>query len=211
MPSAVFPTLTTVAAVLAALIATILPTCLYAYVEPRGRLSWGAVGDSPRSRRAPALVRFTAWLSFAIAQVAVLWVLVPAGCAILFYLQARLGVGRPLGTAATVAVGGMALAQSALAIPLLPLGVRLLARDRRLPPRIARLAKWNGRASALLLGLGALLTWGMAGAPWFVHPWLRAALVWAALRPIMAYAAVGLLHAWLLARCARALVDDSSI
>jgi hypothetical protein len=209
MLSALVPTVTAIAIAVAALIATILPTCLYRYVEPRGRMSWGIVGDSPRSRRAPVLVRGTAWLSFAVGQIAVLWVLVPAGCAILLYLQARLGVGRPLGVAATLAVGAMALTQSVLAIRLLPIGVRLLARDARLPEQIEGLAKWNGLASAIVLGLGVFLAWGMAAAPWLVHPWLRAALVWTALRPVIAYAGICLLHALLLGQCARLLVDDS--
>lgn len=207
MPNALVPTVAAIAAVVIALLATILPTCLYVYVEPRGRLSWGTAGDSPRSRRAPTLVRITAWLSFAVGQIAVVWVLVPAGCAVLLYLQSRLGVGGPLGIVATLAVAAMALAQSALAIRLLPLGVRLLARDRKLPARIARLAKWNGLASALLLSLGALLAWAT---PWLLHPWLRVALVWTALRPITAYAGACLIHALLLGQCARVLVDDSS-
>ena len=207
MLSALVPTMTAIAAVLAAAFAAILPTCLYAYVEPRGRLGWGTAGDSPRSRRAPALVRVTAWVSFAVGQVAVVWLLVPAVCAVLLYLQSRLGVGGFLDVLATLAVAALAIVQSLLAIRLLPLGVRLLARDPRLSGRIVRLATWNAVASALLLGLGGLLTWAT---PWLLHPWLRVALVWAALRPIMAYGCACLLHALLLGQCARVLVDDSS-
>ncbi len=207
MPNAFVPTVTALAAFLAALLAAILPTCLYAYVEPRGRLSWGRAGDSPRTRRAPALVRVTAWVSFAVGQIAVLWLLVPVGCGVLLYLQSRLGVGGPLGLVATIAVAAMALLQSVLAIRLLPVGVRLLARDRHLSGRIGRLAKWNGVASVLLLGLGAFLAWVT---PWLLHPWLRVALVWTGLRPIMAFACASLIHALLLWQCARVLVDDPS-
>jgi len=210
MPNAIAPTATAIVAIVAALLTTIVPTCLYAYVEPRGRLSWGTAGDSPRSRRAPALVRITAWLSFAVGQIAVLWVLVPAACAFLLYLQVTLGAGRPLGAAATVAVGTMALAQSALAVRLLPLGVRLLARDKHLSQRVVRLAKWNALASSILLSLGALLAWAMAAAPSLVHPWLRVALEWTALRPILAFACVCLVHALLLGQCARLLVGAPS-
>src|SRR4030088_344712 len=88
-----------VGAVLGALLAAILPTCLYLYVEPRGRLSWGTAGDAPHTRRAPAIVRGTAWLSFAVGQLAVPWLLVPAACGLLLYLQMKMGVGRPLGGA----------------------------------------------------------------------------------------------------------------
>ncbi|HXN31883.1 MAG TPA: hypothetical protein VN894_08480, partial [Polyangiaceae bacterium] len=178
MLHALGPTWIATAAVFAALLAAIVPTCLYRYVEPRSRLNWGRAGDSPRSRRAPALVRITAWLSFAVGQMAVLWVLVPTACAFLIYLQARLGFGRPLGVAATAAAGTMALSQSAMAIRLLPLGVRLLACDKRLPQRIERIAKWNGLMSAALLSLGMLVGWGMAASPSLVHPWLRVALEW---------------------------------
>ncbi|MGA7119836.1 MAG: hypothetical protein WBY94_07060 [Polyangiaceae bacterium] len=206
MLSAPLTTVTAIAAVLAVALAAILPTCLYAYVEPRGRLSWGTAGDSPRSRRAPALVRLTAWVSFAVGQVAVAWLLVPAGCAVLLYLQSRLGVGGVLDVVATLAVAAMAIVQAVLAIRLIPLGVRLLARDSRLSDRIVRLATWNAVVSALLLGSGALLAWAT---PWLLHPWLRVALVWAALRPIMAYACACLIHALLLGQCARVLIDDS--
>ncbi len=52
--------LTITAGVLAFLFAAILPTCLYLYVEPRGRRQWATAGDDPKKRRAPILVRFTA-------------------------------------------------------------------------------------------------------------------------------------------------------
>ena len=211
MMSALGPPLTAVAAVLATFAFAILPTCLYRYVEPRGRLQWGAAGDSPRTRRAPALVRLTAWASFAVGQLAVLClVAVPAACAVLLYLQAKLGIGRFFGVAITAAVAAMALAQSLLAVRLLPLGVRLLARDAGLPKRIGALALGNGFGSALLMGMGVLLGWVMAAAPWLVHPWLRVALVWTALRPLMVYAAVCLVHALMLGQCARVLVDGPS-
>ena len=51
----------------------------------------------------------------------------------------------------------------------------------------------------------------MTTIPGFVHPWLRAALVWTALRPVMAYAAVCLVHALLLGRCARALAEAEDV
>jgi hypothetical protein len=209
MASTFMPSVTVIAAVVGALVGAILPTGLYLYVEPRGRLSWGTGGDTPRTRRAPALVRLTAWWSFAVGQLALPWLAVPAACAALLFLQAKLGVGRALGVPATVAVGGMALLQSLLAMRLLPLGVRLLARDPRLGPRLGALAKWNGLASGLLLGSSVALSWGMAVVPGLVHPWLRTALLWTALRPVMVYAAMGLLHSLLLAQCARVLVASS--
>jgi hypothetical protein len=202
--------ITVTAAILGVLFAAILPTCLYLYVEPRGRRQWAALGDSPATRKAPPLVRFTAWLSFLVGQLALPWLLVPAACAVLLYLQTKLGVGRPVGMAATVAVGVGALVQSLLALRLLPLGVRLLARDAKLSARASGRARLHALVSAAVLGGCGLLSWAMATVPNFVHPWLRTALVWTALRPVMAYAAVCLLHAMLLGRCARALADVGS-
>jgi hypothetical protein len=198
------------AALLGAFLAAILPTCLYLYVEPRGRRQWVESSDDPARRRAPGVVRFTAWLSFVVGQVAFPWLLVPAICAVLLYLQTKLGVGRPLGLGLTAAVGVAALVQAVLALRLLPLGVRLLARDEGACARASARARFNALFSASVLGGAGLLSWAMATIPNFVHPWLRAALAWTALRPVMAYAAVCLLHALLLGRCARALVRPAT-
>jgi hypothetical protein len=197
------------AVALGGLLAAILPTCVYLYVEPRARLSWGVSGDTRTARRAPAIVRSTAWLSFAIAQFSVPWLLVPGACAVLLYLQAKLGVGRVTGPALTIAVGAMAVVQFALAVRLFPLGVRLLARDARLGPRLRGLARTIASVNTLLLALGAFMSWTMASLPGFVHPWLRVALAWSALRPVMAYAGIGLLHALMLRACGGVLTDSS--
>ncbi len=196
-----------VASVFAVALAAILPTCLYLYVEPRGRLGWGANGDLPQTRRAPALVRITAWATFAVGELALIAVVaVPAACAGLLYLQIKLGAGRFFGISVTAAVAAMAVAQSLLAVRLLPLGVHLLMREARLPKRVARLAKQNAAGSAIVLIAGVLVA---RAAPWLVHPWLRVALSWAALRPVLAYAAVCLLHAGLLGACARAVASPN--
>jgi hypothetical protein len=196
------------AASVGAVLAAILPTCLYLYVEPRGRRQWASGNEAARARKAPALVRLTAWLSFAIGQLAIPWLLVPVACAGLLYVQAKLGVLRPVGLGVTVAVGLAGLVQTVLAVRLLPLGVRLLARDAKLVRVVGATARANGLASAALLAGGLTLSWAMTALPSFVHPWLRVALAWTALRPVMAYAAVCLLHAMLLGRCDRALADE---
>ncbi len=198
-----------VGAIGALLLAAILPTCVYLYVEPRGRRQWAAAGEGSSSgRKAPLLVRATAWLSLALGQLALPWLLVPAACAGLLYLQAKLGVARPVGMTITATVGAAAVVQSLLAIRLLPLGVRLLARDAKLAASLGARARWNGLASAAVLGACLVISWAMTAVPSFVHPWLRAALAWTALRPVMAYASVCLLHAVLLDRCARACRPD---
>jgi hypothetical protein len=201
--------LVAVVATVGAVFATILPTCVYLYVEPRCRRHWAAASGEPTSagRKAPGLVRLTAWLSFAIGQLAIPWLFVPAACAVLLYLQAKLPVAQPLGLGATVSVGVAGLVQSLLAVGLLPLGVRLLARDAKLVAAAATRARRSAMVSAGLLVGGLVLSWAMTAMPSLVHPWLRVALAWAALRPVIVYAAACLLHAMLLGRCARALAD----
>ena len=99
------------ALLLAGLLGAILPTCLYVYVEPRGRRQWAVAGDAPSTRRAPRLVRFTAWLGFVLAQLALPLLLVPVTCGGLLYVQIRLGALSPTALGATAALG---LAASAL-------------------------------------------------------------------------------------------------
>jgi hypothetical protein len=203
--------LTITAGALAFLFAAILPTCLYLYVEPRGRRQWATAGDDPKKRRAPILVRFTAWLSFVVGQLAIPWLLVPAVCTVLVVLQLKLGVARPFGLGVTAAIGVAALLQSLLSLRLIPLGVRLLSRDAKTAKRASGGARWNGMLSAVVLGGSLLLSWAIATIPGFVHPWLRVALVWTALRPVMIYAALCLGQALLLGQCARVIGDDRSL
>jgi hypothetical protein len=101
--------------------------------------------------------------------------------------------------------------QSVVALRVFPLGVRLLARDARLGPRIRKVATTVALVNALLLALGAFMSWTMASVPGLVHPWLRVALAWTALRPGMAYAAIGLVHAVMLRACAVVLTDSSRL
>lgn len=194
---------TVAVAALASLLAAVLPTCLYLYVEPRGRLQWGVAGDTPTKRRAPALVRATAWMSFAVGQLAFLWLLVPAWCLLLLYLQMKLGVGRTFSLGLTATVGATALVQAVLALRLLPLGVKLLARDARACGAAASRGRLQLTASLTFLMGTAVASWAVGSIPGLVHPWLGAALQWTALRPVMAYAAVCLVHGLLLGKCAR--------
>lgn len=192
-----------VAAVLAGLLGAIVPTCLYLYVEPRGRRQWATAGDTPSTRRAPWLVRVTAWLSFVVGQLALPSLLVPATCAFLLYLQLRLGVARPVGVAVTGALGLASLAQAVLGLRQWVLGVRLLAHDGATCQRAAARARWNAMFSLAVLGGCIALGWSLTTMPSLVHPVLRHALAWTALRPVVGYAALSLLHALLLGRCAQ--------
>ncbi len=191
-----------VAAALA--LASVLPTCLFLYVEPRGRKLWAREGDSPSTRRAPALVRATAWMSFLLGQLAIPWLVIPVVCGVLLYLQARLGIWKPLAMASTATAGILALVQTVLAVRMIPLGVRLLMRDARSGSVSASHARFAAIASASVLGGAATLAWAMANVPRFVHPWLGTALDWAVLRPEMVYGSACLVHALVLGQCARA-------
>jgi hypothetical protein len=191
--------------VVAALLLATLPTCLYLYIEPRSRFHWARPGDSPGARRAPVGVRAGAWLSFAVGQLAVPALLVPVACAGLVYVQAKLGIARLPGVAATVALGALAVLLGVMALGLLPLGVRLLMGDARACGRVKARARTNAWVSGGVLASSVVLGWAMAFVPGLVHPWLRAALVWTALRPVQIYAAVCLTHAGLLGWCARSL------
>jgi hypothetical protein len=194
-----------VLASLAALLGAILPTSLYLFVEPRGRRQWAVEGDSPDKRRAPGVIRMTAWLSFALGQTALPWLIVPGTCAVLVYTQLRLGYVRPTGLAITVALGVAALGQAVMALRLFPLGIKLLVRDAGVCSALARRTRTMALACAVILGGAMLLGWAMFSIPNFVHPVLRTALVWTVLRPMMVYAAVCMGHAALLRSCCQAM------
>jgi hypothetical protein len=199
--------LTVAVLLLGALLGAILPTCLYVYVEPRGRRQWATAGDSPSARKAPLLVRFTAWLSFVIAQVALPLLLVPVTCGGLLYVQIRLGALSPIGLGATAALGLAALVQAVLALRMVPLGVRLLARSASESKRAAGVARFQGVVNGIVLSGTLALGWAMSTIPGFVRPVLRHTLEWTALRPVAAFAVVCLLHALLLGRSGRLLAE----
>lgn len=188
------------ALLLGALLGAVLPTCLYVYVEPRGRRLWATQGDTPSTRRAPLLVRLTAWLGFAIGQAGVVLLAVPVLCGALLYVQIRLGALSPVGLGITGALGLAALVQAALAFRLVPLGVRLLARNARECQRAASVARLNGTVHGVILAGALSLGWAMRTLPGLVRPVLRHTLEWTALRPVAAFAIVCLLHALLLGR-----------
>ena len=188
------------AALLGVLLAGLLPVCLYLYVEPRGRLAWGSAQGG--RGRAPRLVRSAAFASFALGQLALPWLLIPALCVGFLVLQAKLGLIRPAPALAVGLLAVMGLVQAALAVRLIPLGVQLLVNSERLWGRLRRLARMLGMAHGAIFGASALVAFGIGAVPGVVHPWLRVALDWAALRPVMACAAAGVLHAVLVDRCA---------
>ncbi len=198
------------AGVVMALGSAILPTCLYLYVEPRGRIHWAEAGDTPMSRRAPAIVRVAAWSSFAVAQLALVSALVPIACGILLYLQAKLGAMRSGGFFVTAATLGLSVGQIVASLRLLPFGVHLLVRNARTCARARSLARGHALVSAAILASAGSFAGLMASLPRWIHPWLRTALEWSALWPLLAYAAVCLGHALLLGQCVPRLEPQPS-
>jgi hypothetical protein len=204
------PGLLAAGGIVAAILLSVVPTVLYGYVEPRSRAHWAKEGDSPERRRAPWAVRVAAWLSFAVGQLAIPWLLVPLACTGLVYVQAKLGIARVPGVTATLALGAMALLEGFLAIRLIPLGIRLLMRDVRASTRILARARTNAMLSGGILAASFLLGWSMTFVPGLVLPWLRIVLEWTALRPVQIYAGVCLAHALLLGACARSIASSST-
>ena len=205
---AIPPALVAGAVAVGAVLVGLLPTCLYLYVEPRSRVQWG---DKAGPRRAPAVACVAAWSSFFVGQLAAPCLLVPVACVGLAYVQIQLGVARPVGLVATAALGALALVQAVLAVGLIPAGVRLLMNDARTFGRLKARARQRALASLAIGGTATALGWSMASLPGLVHPWLRAALVWTALRPVELFAALSLLQALLLWRAAHARVGRDSI
>jgi hypothetical protein len=201
------PGLVAAGVALGAVLVGILPTCLYLYVEPRGRVQWGG-GQGPR--RAPVVVQAAAWTSFAVGQIAIPWLAVPVACFGLGYLQIKLGVVRPGSLFATAVLAALALVQSILAVGLIPAGIRLLMNDTRARARLASAARRRAFASAAILASAGVLGWSMRTVPGLVHPWLRAALEWAALRPVGLFAALCLLQSVLMWRAAHAGVAPAA-
>lgn len=195
------------AVALGGLLGAILPTCLYVYVEPRGRRLWAVDGDTLSSRRAPILVRATSWLGFAVAQLAVPLLAVPVLCGSLLYAQIRLGALSPVTLTITAVLGLAALTQAVLAAGLVPLGVRLLARNAEACRLAAARARRQAGVNGAILAAGLALGWAMTAMPGMVRPIVRTALEWTALRPVMVYAALCLLHALMLGRCGRVVAD----
>ena len=93
----------------------------------------------------------TAWLSFLVGQLAIPWLLIPVVCGGLLYLQARLGIWKPVAMASTARGGVLALVQAVMALRLIPLGVRLLMRDARACKRAGARARFAAIVSASVL------------------------------------------------------------
>lgn len=148
-------------------------------------------------------MRATAWLSFLLGQLAIPWLLIPALCGGLLYLQARLGLWKPIAMASTATGGVFALIQAMLALRLIPLGVRLLMRDERSCRVASSRARFAAMVNAGILGGAGALGWAMGNVPKFVHPWLGTALEWGVLRPEMIFGGACLIHALVLAQCTR--------
>jgi hypothetical protein len=64
-------------------------------------------------------------------------------------------------------------------------------------------------ANAVVLGAMSMLDLAITNIPHFIHPLLRGAIVWGALRPVMIYAVVCLGHSMLMKACCGAMSDQN--
>ena len=143
----------------------LLPTCLYLYVEPRGRLQWAREGDSPDAPGAPVLVRATAWLSFAGGSARHALAARSGGLR-----RARLPADPPRRAGNPSAWRrrpwpGFGAGAGALALRLVPLGVRLLACATRGPARRRRARASQRSRERVHARRGVALGWAVGTVP----------------------------------------------
>jgi hypothetical protein len=188
-----------VAAVLGLILIAIFPTATYLYVEKRARAHWVDVAE----KRAPGPVRLTAWVSLALGQLCLVWLVLPVVCGGLVYALSRVGHGGTLGYGLILGLGLAALLQSLTSFGLIPFGVRVLARNSKTRERAKGLGRGIGlvNASALLL---AGVTYGSMHVPGMLHPIIKIGLTYGVALPVGIYAIFGLVLAALMTRAASA-------
>src|SRR4051812_30867932 len=117
--------ITAVASILGLILFSIFPTVTYLYVERRARPHWGDLA----AKRAPGVVRATAWTSLALGQLGIVWLVFPVVCGGLVYALSRVGHGGTMGYGLILGLGALALIQAITALGLVPFGIRVLARS----------------------------------------------------------------------------------
>jgi hypothetical protein len=188
-----------VAAVLGLLFFSIFPTVTYLYVEKRARPHWGDVAG----KKAPAVVRATAWASLALGQLGLIWLVLPVVCGGLVYGLARIGHGGTTWYAAIVALGVLALLQSITSFGLVPFGIRVLARNSSMREKAKTLSRGIGLANGAALAMAGL-TYGMMLIRGGLNPIIKVGLVYGVALPVALYAVLSLLLAGMMSAAATA-------
>lgn len=187
-----------VSALLGLLFFCLLPTSVYLYVERRARPHWGDVAD----KRAPLVVRATAWCSLALGQMCILWLAVPAAAAGILYVCMRIGHGSTLGYALVGALGVFGLLQSLASFGLFPFGIRVLARNSSMRARAKKVS-----AILALVNLGALASAALSYFGMYLrvfHPIVKISIVYGLALPVGVFALLSLLLAALMSRAVEA-------
>jgi hypothetical protein len=188
-----------VAVVVGLLFFSIFPTATYLYVEKRARPHWGDVGG----KRAPGIVRATAWASLALGQMGFLWLVLPVVCGGLVYALARVGHGGTAGYTAIVLLGVFALLQSITSFGLVPFGIRALARNSTMRAKAKGLARVIGLVNVAALGMAAT-TYGMMLVRGILHPIIKVGLVYGVALPVGVFALLSLVLAGMMSAAGQA-------
>jgi hypothetical protein len=191
-----------VAAVIGLLFFSIFPTVTYLYVEKRARPHWG---DVP-GKKAPGIVRATAWVSLALGQLGLVWLVLPVVCGGLVYGLSRIGHGGSTWYAAIVGLGVLALLQSITSLGLVPFGIRVLARNSGLRGKAKGLARGIGLANFAALAMAGA-TYGMMLIRGGLNPIIKVGLVYGVALPVAAYAVFSLVLAGMMSKAAQASAE----
>lgn len=187
----------TVAAILGLLMFAVFPTATYLYVEKRARAHWGDLA----SRRAPGPVRATAWLSLALGQLCILWLLFPVVCGGLVFALSRVGHGGTMGYALILGLGLLALLQALTSFGLIPFGIRVLARGSSMREKASSLSRVVTLVNAAALGT-SMFAYAMMYLPGMLHRVIKIGLVFGVALPVGIYALAALILAALMSRAA---------
>jgi hypothetical protein len=188
-----------VAAAVGLLFFAIFPTVTYLYVEKRARPHWG---DVP-GKKAPGIVRATAWFSLALGQLGLIWLVLPVVCGGLVFALSRVGHGNTAGYAAIILLGVNALLQSIISFGLIPFGIRVLARNSTVRAKARGLSRAIGLVNVAGLGMAAT-TYGMMLIRGFLHPIIKVGLVYGVALPVAVFSLLSLVLAGMMSSAATA-------
>jgi hypothetical protein len=191
-----------IAAVVGLLFFSIFPTVTYLYVEKRARPHWGDVAG----KKAPAIVRATAWFSLALGQLGLIWLVLPVVCGGLVLALSRVGHGGAAGYTAIVLLGVLALVQSITSFGLVPFGIRVLARNSGVRAKARGISRVIGLVNVAALGMAAT-TYGMMLVRGILHPIIKVGLVYGVALPVSVFALVSLVLAGMMSSAATASAE----
>jgi len=177
----------------------IFPTATYLYVEKRSRRHWADVAGA----RAPGVVRLASWVSLALGQLCILWLVLPVVCGFLVAGLMKIGHGNLLGYGLVVGLGVIALVQAIAGLGLIPFGLRMLARNSGARKRARSLGVVLGVVNGIALALAGA-TYALMALTDTFHRFIRVGLAFGVAMPVGIYAIASLVLAALMARATSA-------